>query len=79
MLKQKRQAELEQAKLHALGLLSNGGNSASIQTQIDSNLNNAQSQTQIQSWTSGILSNMFVMVGLAAFAFVVKYVFNNMN
>jgi len=37
---------------------------------------NRQSHMQIQNWTSSFLSNVIVMIGLAAFAFVVKYVFN---
>lgn len=49
-----------------------------VSSQIDSSGNTLQ-QSQTQSWTFSILSNMFVMVGLAAFAFVVKYVFNTIN
>ncbi len=76
-LKKKREAEAEQAKLSALG--DSKGSSCTTSPNSDplSGLNeNRQSHMQIQNWTSGLLSNIFVMIGLAAFAFVVKSVFN---
>lgn len=32
-----------------------------------------------QNWIFSLLSNMVVMIGIAAFAFVVKHVFNTIN
>jgi len=46
--------------------------SSPITTQTDLSI-------QQSNWKSTILGNMFVMLGLAAFAFVVKYVFNTIN
>lgn len=43
------------------------------------NINGTLQQTQTQNWTFSILSNLFVMIGLAAFAYVVKYVFSTIN
>lgn len=34
---------------------------------------------QQYTWRTTIIGNMFIMLGLAAFAFVVKYVFNTIN
>lgn len=55
-----------------------GSNGQDVTNPGVNGVNNTQSN-QIQNWTSGFLNNMFAMLGLAAFAFVVKYVFNNMS
>ena len=39
----------------------------------------ATTRQQDQSWIFSFLSNIFVMIGLAAFAYIVKHVFNSTN
>ena len=78
-LKKQREAEAEKAKLNALGNSPGGVSGSTSSTNADpvSGLNEVrQSNMQIQNWTSSLLSNFFVVIGLAAFAFVVKSVFN---
>ena len=73
--KKKRAAEEEEAKRKAQADESskNGLQAASASTS------GGQQFAQAQSWTFSFLSNMFVMVGLAAFAFIVKHVFTTMS
>lgn len=81
ILKKKRAAEEELAKLQSETNLSN------LQTAQNLNNNtslkiNPNSQSLIiptQNWMFSILSNVFAVMGLAAFAYVVKYVFSTTN
>lgn len=74
--KKKRAIEEEEAKRKALG---NDDNKGHLNPNAGNNTSGVQQLAHAQNWTLSLLSNMFVMVGLAAFAFVVKHVFNTLN
>jgi hypothetical protein len=54
--------------------MSNAGSNNNSNNDNTTNQNNEQ-----QNWAFNLMSNMFVMVGLAVFAFVVKHVLNSIN
>ena len=71
-IKKKEQAEKERLEILQQNQSSSGVTGATTTTE---NL----TRRQDQNWLFSFLSNIFVMIGLAAFAYIVKYVFNTVN
>jgi hypothetical protein len=72
----------EQAEKERKERLTSGGAAAGSQDNAVNN-NQADNSTilrrQDPSWIFSFMSNVVVMIGLAAFAYIVKYVFNSIS